>query len=70
MKKIRATLTIEVEYDNELLNYVSKLDKRLRQVIDSTDILSCSVEAGNLEPNGMPIITAKELKDGFNQDCT
>ena len=55
-KIIRATITIEVDYDNELLNYGSKLQSKLRQVIDKTDFLVCSVEAGDLKPNGMPTI--------------
>ena len=59
MKKIRATITIEVDWDNELLNYGSKLQEKLRQVIDNTDFLICSVEAGDLKPNGMPVIKEK-----------
>ena len=59
-KIIRATLTVELPYDNELLNYGTKLNQRIRDVIDNTDFLCCSVESGNLKPNGMPIIKEKE----------
>ena len=55
-KIIRATIIVEVPYDNELLNYGSKLDQKLREVIDRTKHLSCSVEAGNLEPSTEPVI--------------
>ena len=55
-KKIRATITIEVDYDNELLNYGYKLQNKLREVINNTEFLTCGVEAGHLKPNGMPII--------------
>ena len=57
MKTIQATITIEVPYSNELMNYGSKLDKELRRVIDKAPYLSCHIVAGNdLKPNGMPII--------------
>jgi len=55
-KTIRATITIEVPYDNELMNYGSKLDQELRKVIDRAKYLSCSLEAGNLEPSKEPVI--------------
>jgi len=55
-KIIRATITVEVPYDNELLNYGSKLDQKLREVIDSTKHLSCSVQAGELKPSKEPVI--------------
>lgn len=55
-KIIRATLTIEVPYDNELLNYGKKLDQKIREVIDRTDHLSCSVQAGELKPSKEPVI--------------
>ena len=45
-KKIRATLTADLEYNNELLSYGSKLDSKLRQVIDNTDFLCCEVVTG------------------------
>ena len=59
-KKIRATLTIDLAYNDELLSYGSKLDSKLRQVIDNTDFLCCEVVSGNLEPSKMPVITEKE----------
>lgn len=52
MKKIRATIQVEVPYSNELLNSGDKLDAELRKVIDSTSFIHCKLEAGNLEPNG------------------
>ena len=55
-KKIRATITVELPWDNELLNYGYKLDKAIRAVIDKTDHISCSVVSGNLEPSKEPII--------------
>ena len=55
-KKIRATITVEVPYSNELLNYGHKLDKALREVIDRTEHISCSVVAGELEPSKEPVI--------------
>tara|TARA_B100000927_G_C16443394_1_gene460717 strand:- start:483 stop:668 length:186 start_codon:yes stop_codon:yes gene_type:complete len=60
MKKIRATLTIEVPYKNEYMNYGNKLDKELRRVIDNTSFLSCGVEAGNLNPSTEPVIRLDE----------
>lgn len=55
-KKIRATITVELPWDNELLNYGDKLDKALRNVLDNTDHISCSVVAGELTPSKEPII--------------
>lgn len=59
-KKIRATITVELPYSNELLNYGDKLDKALRRVINSSDYISCSVVAGNLEPSKEPVIRMKD----------
>ena len=58
MKTIRATITIEVPYSNEFMNYGHKLDKELRRVIDKTSYLSCHIVAGdNLNiKDGMPVI--------------
>ena len=62
MKTIQATITIEVPYSNELMNYGSNLDKELRRVIDKTPYLSCKVVAGNdLDNNGLVI----REKDGL-----
>ena len=57
-KIIRATITVEVPYSNELMNYGDKFDKELRRVIDKTPYLNCKVEAGELEPTTMPVIKA------------
>ena len=56
MKTIRATIQVEVPYTSELMNYGSKLDKEIRNVIDNTSYISCKVQAGNLKPNGMPTL--------------
>lgn len=55
-KTIRATITVEVPYDNELLNYGKKLNAKIREVIDKSDYITCEVEAGNLKPNGRPVL--------------
>jgi hypothetical protein len=56
MKTIRATITVEVPYSNELMNYGKELDKELRKVIDSTEFLNCKIQAGEHTDNTMPII--------------
>ena len=63
MKTIQATITIEVPYSNEYINYGDKLDKELRRVIDNTPFLNCSLVAGeNLNNNGA-VIRDTSLKD-------
>ena len=62
MKKIRATIIVEVPYDNELMNYGSKLDKELRRVINKAPYLNCSLEAGNLESTAPVIRDTDEIK--------
>ena len=54
-KVIRATITVEVPYSNELLNYGDKLDAELKRVIANSSFLNCSITAGNLEPTA-PVI--------------
>jgi len=58
LKTIRATITIEVPYSNEYMNYGDKLDKEVRRIIDKTPYLNCRTTAGdhNRDTNGMPII--------------
>ena len=58
-KIIRATITVEVPYDNELLNYGYKLSDKLKQVVADVDFVSCSVCSGNLKPSKEPTIKAK-----------
>ena len=60
-KIIRATITVEVPYDNELLNYGKKLDQKLREVIDKTDHICCEVQAGHLTHSKRPVI--KDLNE-------
>jgi len=59
-KTIRATITIEIPYKNEYLNYGDKLNKKLKQIIADAEYVPCSVQAGNLEPSTEPVI--KETK--------
>ena len=56
MKIIRATITVEVPYENELMNYGSKLDAKLREAIDSADYIIYEVEAGNLNYSKRPVL--------------
>jgi len=55
-KIIRATITVEVPYKNEYLNYGDKLNKKLKQIIADTDFVSCGVEAGDLATSKEPVI--------------
>ncbi len=57
-KTIRATITVEVPYSNEYMNYGNKLDKEIRRVIDKTPFLNCHITAGDHErsTNSLPII--------------
>ena len=57
-KIIRATITVEVPYSNELMNYGDKLNKKLKQVIADTDFIQHETQAGNLEPTTRPVIKA------------
>jgi len=58
MKKIRATLTIELPYSNELMNYGQELDKAIRNVIDNTEFLNCKIVAGeSFNDHSVPILT-------------
>ena len=56
-RKIRATITIEVPYSNELMNYGDKLNKKLKQVIADTDYIPHQTEAGHLEPTTRPVVS-------------
>lgn len=56
MKTIRATITVEVPYSNELINYGDKLNKKLKQVIADTDYIPHQTEAGELKPCTRPVI--------------
>jgi len=55
-KIIRVTITVEVPYSNELMNYGDKLNKKLKQVIAETDYIPHETQAGNLEPTTRPVI--------------
>jgi hypothetical protein len=65
-KKIRTTITIDMDYDSELLNYNEKLVKKIRDYINDNHF-SCQVVAGdNLENSGAPINTIpSELSSEF-----
>ena len=58
-KLIRATITIEVPYENELMNYGDKLNKKLKQIIADTDFIPHETHAGELEPCKRPVIREK-----------
>ena len=55
-KTIRATITVEVPYKNEYMNYGDVLNKKLKQVIANTDFIPHETQAGNLEPCTRPVI--------------
>ncbi len=60
MKKvIRATITVEVPYKNDYMNYGDKFNKKIKQIIADTDYISCGIEAGNLKPCKEPVIREK-----------
>ena len=58
-KVIRATITIEVPYESELMNYGDKLNKKLKQIIADTDFIPHETSAGNLKPCTRPVIREK-----------
>ena len=60
MKIIRATITIEVPYENELMNYGDKLNKKLKQVIADTDFIPHETQAGELAPCKRPVLKIDE----------
>jgi len=55
MKKIRATIVVDLPYDNELLNYGYKLRKEILDVLG--DNFACAVHTGDDLPKniGAPI---------------
>ena len=55
-KIIRATITVEVPYSNELLNDGTKLDKELRKVINNAKFIPCMITAGELDYSKQPVI--------------
>ena len=55
-KIIRATITVEVPYKDEYMNYGDVLNKKLKQVIANTDFIPHETQAGNLEPCTRPVI--------------
>ena len=59
-KTIRATITVEIPYENKYLNYGDVLNKKIKQIIADADYVPCSVQAGNLEPSTEPVV--KEAK--------
>lgn len=59
-KIIRATVTVEMPYSNELLNYGSKLNNKIKQIIADADYLPCGVQAGNLAPSKEPVLKEKK----------
>jgi hypothetical protein len=55
-KIIRATITVEVPYSNELLNDGTKLDKELRKVINNAKFIPCKIKAGKLDYSKRPVV--------------
>jgi hypothetical protein len=55
-KIIRATITVELPYSNELLNDGRKLDKELRRVIKNADFIPHETQAGTLDYCKRPVI--------------
>ena len=53
-KILRATITVEVPYSNELLNDGTKLDKELRKVINNAKFIPCKITAGELDYSKQP----------------
>lgn len=59
-KKIRATIVVDMPYDNELMNYGNKLNDKIRTILNQ-QYICCQVEAGYLRNDiGIPIITEKK----------
>jgi hypothetical protein len=58
-KVIRATITVEVPYSNELLNDGTKLDKELRKVINNAKFIPCKITAGELDYSKRPVLKEK-----------
>ena len=56
-KTIRATITVEVPYSNELMNDGTKLDKELRKVINNAEFIPCQIQAGELDYSKNPVIS-------------
>ena len=55
VKKIRATINVELPYDSELLNHGDKLDKELKRVLTS-NYISCKIVSGNLKDCKDPVV--------------
>lgn len=58
-KIIRATITVEVPYENELMNYGDKLNKKLKQIIADSEFVQHEALVGNLQPSKRPVIREK-----------
>lgn len=56
MKIIRATITVEVPYSNELLNDGSKLNAKIKEVLNNADFIPHETQAGDLEPCKRPVL--------------
>jgi len=60
MKIIRATITVEVPYSNELMNDGRKLDKELKRIIKNADYIPHETEAGELDYSKRPVLKEKK----------
>ena len=55
-RTIRATITVEMPYSNDLLLYGDKLDAKLRDIINNADFIPCKITAGELDYSKRPVI--------------
>ena len=61
-KIIRATITVDLPYDNETLNHGVILNKKIKDVLSQQNF-NCEVRAGYLSDNiARPIMKSVELK--------
>ena len=55
-RTIRATITVEMPYSNDLLLYGDKLDAKIRDIINNADSIPCKITAGELDYSKRPVI--------------
>ena len=55
-RTIRATITVELPYSNDLLLYGDRLDAKIREVINNADFIPCEIKTGNLDYSKRPVI--------------
>ena len=67
-KTIRATITVELPYSNELMNDGRKLDKELRRIIKNADYIPHETQAGELDSSKREVLR-DDLLDNHNYCC-